>query len=128
MKKTSEYLKIIKEAYNNYISNENIDINVCQRIYNYIQNIEYLSKEEQLDLDNFINENRVQEIHLANIYLDSKIKNKLEKQLKKMKPYKYVSKVNDRIYEAKGNFNEYVGQKPVKQMKVKVKRKIHKNN
>lgn len=125
MNNVIDYAKEASKAFKTYISNnQNIDINLCQKIYNYIQNIEYITKTEKKELDIFINENSFDIIHLANIYTNPERKKTLKKQLMRMIPIN-VSKSNKRIYEARGNISSLININNKKA--IKIKRKTYPN-
>ena len=88
MKKDSlTYLKEISNAFKNYQNeNENLDMNLLNKIYEYTLKIDNLTEEEKLNLDNFIKENQVSINHIANIFLNKEEKLNLDKKLKFMYP------------------------------------------
>jgi len=96
MKKTNiEYMKNAVLAFKKYTSNsENIDYQLVNNIYNYIENIKSLTKNEYKELDDFIKSMLYKEdrIHIANILLEKNEKNTLKKQLNYMKPFQIVKK------------------------------------
>lgn len=99
-----EYAKSAKEAFKAYVDKNEIDYELCKKMYDYIQNIKTLNTEEKEELDDFINENKVNIVHLGNIY--SFNKKTLKKQLIRMIPLT-TSKPNGRIYKANGNFSAF---------------------
>lgn len=124
MKNIIKKAKETNEALKNYLMNKNADINVCQRIYDYIQRIENLTDKEIKELDLFISNNLVDEVHLADIYTFNKDKKTIKKRFNRMKPYK-LSKSNSRVYELRGNVNVLMYSKPNREIRVKVLRKTY---
>lgn len=114
----------VKEAFKNYLSNNMVDMSVCGKIHEYVKNIENLTEEESLELDNFISDNLFDEIHLANIYNIGHSKDFLKKRFKRMHPFK-ISKYNRRIYEARGDIVKFTNNVVEREIRVKVKRKTY---
>ena len=118
-------LKNAKAAYQYYINNnEKIDFQKCEKILDYIENIEKINNIQKDELLEFINENTFETIHLANIYIDPLEKEFLNKRLTRMIPI-HPSKTDGRIYKAKGNFSSLTVAKPKEEVKVKIKRAKH---
>ncbi len=109
------YLKSAKEALESYIENPDYDYKTCEKIYGYINNLEALTKEEKEQLDNFINSNLYDTTYLANIYTNPMNRKSLRKQLLRMIPIN-LSKSNENIYQANGDFSLYTNTKkePIK--------------
>lgn len=113
-----EYLKKFQNALNAYNEeNQNVDIKLARKMYEYITNFDNLSNTQKQKLNNFIDENTISIKHLANIYLDENGINYLHKQLRRMKPLMISKpKLNIRIVEGKELLlNEIINQNtPVK--------------
>ena len=88
MKKDSlTYLKEVSNAFRNYQDiNEELDLNLLNKIYGYSLRIDDLTEDEKIELDNFIKENQISINHIANIFLDKEKKLNLDKRLKFMCP------------------------------------------
>lgn len=113
-----EYLKKFQNALNAYNEeNQNVDIKLARKMYEYITNFDNLNNTQKQKLNNFIDENTISIKHLANIYLDENGINYLHKQLRRMKPLMISKpKLNIRIVEGKELLlNEIINQNtPVK--------------
>ncbi len=113
-----EYLKKFQNALNAYNEeNQNVDIKLARKMYEYITNFDNLNNTQKQKLNNFIDENTISIKHLANIYLDETGINYLHKQLRRMKPLMISKpKLNIRIVEGKELLlNEIINQNtPVK--------------
>lgn len=116
--------KEVNEALKNYVSSDKVDMTLCEKIFEYVQNIEKLDKEELLELDKFIEENSFDEVHLANIYLVGLSDEILKKRLNRMRPFK-ASKTPSNIYEARGDIERLNKTKADKEIKLNVKRKTY---
>lgn len=115
-----EYAKKASTAFKTYTKGETIDYDLCEKIYEYIQNIENLNKEEKDELDTFITNNTFHVVHLANIYINQERKKTLKKQLIRMIPIS-MSKSDGKIYEARGNFSSLENFNYKKPLKIKTK-------
>lgn len=113
-----EYIKNAKTAFQTYIDKDDIDYNLCKKIYDYIQNAENLNDNEKNELDEFINENTIRIINIANIYTNPENKKTLKKQFIKMMPLT-IAKPDSRIYKASGNFSSLNSQNIKRPIKIK---------
>ncbi len=113
-----EYIKNAKTAFQTYIDKDDIDYNLCKKIYDYIQNAENLNDNEKNELDEFINENTIRIINIANIYTNPENKKTLKKQFIKMMPLT-IAKPDSRIYKANGNFSSLNSQNIKRPIKIK---------
>ena len=112
-----EFAKKAREAYINYISNQSFNIEVCNKINDYINKIEYLNEEEEDKLTNFINENATYTEHVADIQIPEDNKHSIKSRFGRIIPMK-LSKPSGKIYKANGHFKEITGKKNV----VKIRR------
>lgn len=102
------YLKNLKNAFKTY-NNENdiIDFELVQKMYDYANRLDELTNEEKQQLDNFIAENTISIKHLANIYLDKKGEEDLNRRLNRMLPIQ-ITKPQSNIKFLKGKENELI--------------------
>lgn len=114
--------KDASEAFKNYLKTDFMDVKLCERIYGYIQNIENLTNDERDDLDQFINDNLYDEVHLADIYLVTSSRETLNKRLKRMIPFTAFKL--DNVREAKGDILNVTKTKQ-QEITVNVKRKTY---
>ena len=113
MNNVLEYAKDARNAFSTYMEKSECDYSVCERIYNYIKNIELLNDSEKKDLDSFISQNTIKVVHLANVYSISD-----EKSLKRMVPIN-LEKPSANIYEAHGDFESLLSKREVRTIKIK---------
>ncbi|MBR2840430.1 MAG: hypothetical protein IKF01_01005 [Bacilli bacterium] len=116
--------KEVNEALKNYVASDDVDMTLCEKIFEYVQNIENLNEKEILELDKFIEENSFDEVHLANIYLVGLSDEILKKRLNRMRPFR-ASKTPSNIYEARGDIERLNKAKVDKEIKLNVKRKTY---
>lgn len=105
MKKYSSYVREMLPAIKYYISVNDIDDTV-QKIGEYIQNIQNLSDSEKQELDLFVADYTVDNLHLANItYINNSGDVALKYALSRIEPYIVCDpkKCNHNFYEARGN-------------------------
>ena len=112
-----EYAKEAKNAFKTYINSQEIDNDLCEKIYEYIQKIESLDDTEKEELDAFINNNTFSVV--ANIYINKERKKTLKNQLIRMTPFS-IAKPDSRIYKARGDLSPLIN--PQNQ-KIKLMRK-----
>ena len=121
MIKKVNYIKDVRDAYINYISDDkNIDLKLCNKIFGYINNFDFLNKTEKDELDSFIKDYLFIDVHIADVILSNN-SHVLKQQINRYMPLKvldYESKINF----AKGNFNKFFGSKKEK-IKVRTKKK-----
>lgn len=114
-------IEIAKEARKIVEKNLNatdINLDICKKIYYYIQNIDNLNEKEIADLDAIIKENSVETVHLADIYIIGSRKTALKKRLNRIKPFK-VSKLDSRVYEARGDILKLANTNRKREIRVK---------
>ena len=116
--------KEVNEALKNYVASDDVDMTLCEKIFEYVQNIENLNEKEILELDKFIEENSFDEVHLANIYLVGLSDEILKKRLNRMRPFR-ASKTPSNIYEVRGDIERLNKAKVDKEIKLNVKRKTY---
>lgn len=116
--------KEANKAFKNYVANGKVDMSLCEKIFEYVQNIENLKEKEILELDKFIEDNSFDEVHLANIYLVGLSDEILKKRLIRMRPFR-ASKTPSNIYEARGDIEKLNNAKVDKEIKINVKRKTY---
>ena len=117
MKNTIEFAKKAREAYINYISTKSFNIEICNKISNYINNIQNLTIEEEQELIEFINTNTINIEHVADIYIPEDNKRSVKSKFKRIIPMK-LSKPSGKIYKAKGDFKNLIKQNNI----VKIRR------
>ena len=102
------YLKNLKNAFKTYDDeNDIIDFELVQKMYDYANRLDELTNEEKQQLDNFIAENTISIKHLANIYLDKKGEEDLNRRLNRMLPIQ-ITKPQSNIKFLKGKENELI--------------------
>lgn len=123
------YLKQASQALKTYnAENDIIDYELIQKIYNYITSIDSLNDDQLKELDDFIAENTISIKHLANIYLDKKKENALNRKLIKMAPIQ-LTKHQSKIRFIKGketDLHEAIHQKDMVKVLCKTRNKISK--
>ena len=98
-----EYLKRFQNALKTYNEeNQTTDIDLAQKMYDYITNFDNLNENQKQKLNDFIEENTVSFKHLANLYLDENGILHLHKQLRRMKPF-IITKPKSNMRVVKGN-------------------------
>ena len=107
-----EFAKKAREAYINYISTKSFNIEICDKINNFINNIENLTIEEEKELTEFINANTINTEHVADIQIPEDNKRSVKAKFKRIIPMK-LAKSSGRIYKANGNFKSLVEQNNV---------------
>lgn len=107
MKNIVLYAKTAKKAYERYVSTNGINT-VSNKIYELIQTIESLNKEDKKYLDRFIAENTAKELHLADVTFISDLGKKgTFESLYRMYPFKY-SKTDGKVFEARDNTFKFI--------------------
>lgn len=101
-----EYAKKTREACINYISGP-YNLDVCNKISNYINKLESLKKEEEEELTEFINKNTTNIEHVADIQIPEDSKHTVKSKFNRIIPMK-LSKPSGRIYRAKGKFQKII--------------------
>ncbi len=111
------FAKEAKMAYESYISTNGID-EVSDKIYDLIQNIESLNKEDNNCLNKFIADNTVNELHLADVtYIGALGEKSTFDSLNRMRPFK-LSETDARVFEARENSFKFLQVNNTKSIKV----------
>ena len=115
MSQITTYARKVKQAYENYITNKNVDIEKCENVCKYVDRIDDLNPDEKKYLDEFISENSFIEIHLSNLYSDKVFKRYILNliPMKAIKPEYNFNKI-------KGDFS-FIKNKPKEKIKVRAK-------